>query len=52
MMDSTAPSICRRVTAWPKKAQPMASMNTGVLEATSVTLIGVEVFSARYCSAL
>ena len=51
-MDRTAPSIWRRVTNWPKNAQPMPSMNTGVLDATKVTLMGVEVFSARYCSAL
>ncbi len=51
-IDSAAPSSWRRVTRWPKHRAPIASMNTGVLAATSVTFSGVEVFSARYCKAL
>ena len=46
-------SYCEvRVMRWPKQAAPMASIMTGALDATSVTLRGVDVLSARYCSAL
>ena len=36
----------------PKNSVPTASIHTGMLQATSVTLIGVLVTSARYCSEL
>ena len=50
--DSNAPSTCRRVTLASKNSAPTASIHTGMLEPTSVTLMGVEVCSAMYCSAL
>ena len=52
VMESTAPNSCWRVTEAPKNSAPTASIHTGMLEPTSVTLMGVEVCSAMYCSAL
>ena len=51
-IDSTAPAICRFDALCAKNRLPIASIHTGLLAATSVTLSGVEVLSARYCSAL
>jgi len=50
--DSAEPSSAWRVMAALKNRRPMISIQTGMLAATSVTLIGVEVCSARYCSEL
>jgi hypothetical protein len=52
IIDRAAPASCWRVTATPKNSAPTASIHTGMLEPTSVTLMGVEVCSAKYCSAL
>ena len=51
-IDSTAPNIWRLRTVCLKNKAPMANMNTGVLDATKVTLMGVEVCSAKYCKLL
>ena len=51
-IDSTAPSAWRAVTRCPKNRAPTPSIQTGELAATRVTFSGVDVFSARYCSAL
>ena len=47
-MDMAAPSSCRGVMRCLNQMAPMANMNTGTLEPTKVTLIGVEVCKARY----
>ena len=47
-MDSTAPVICRLRTVCLKNNAPTSSMNTGMLDPTKVTLMGVEVCSAKY----
>ena len=47
-MDMAAPSNWRRVMRCLNHKAPMASMNTGTLEATKVTLMGVEVCRAKY----
>ncbi|MNK79932.1 hypothetical protein D3C87_996290 [compost metagenome] len=51
-IDSSAPPSARRLTRAPKHSVPTASIHSGRLEPTSVTLIGVEVCSARYWKAL
>jgi phosphoribosylcarboxyaminoimidazole (NCAIR) mutase len=51
-MDSTAPITWRPEIGVPKKMRPIRSIHTGVLAPTSVTLMGVDVFRARYNSAL
>ena len=50
--DSSTPAICLREAGTPKHSAPMMSIHTGMPEPTSVTFSGVEVCSARYCSAL
>ena len=50
--DSSAPATWRRATGTPKNSAPTTSIHTGMPEPTSVTFSGVEVCSARYCSAL
>ena len=50
--DSKAPPICRRLMRMPQHSRPMASIQTGMLELTSVTFSGVEVLSAKYSKAL
>ena len=47
-IDMTAPSNCLGVMRCLNHKAPMASMNTGTLEATKVTLMGVEVCRAKY----
>ena len=50
--ERVAPTAALREMATPKNARPNSNIQIGVAEATSVTLIGVEVFSAMYCKAL
>jgi hypothetical protein len=40
------------LTGTPKNSRPVSIIHTGMPDATRVTLIGVELCSARYCSAL
>src|SRR5690606_29980588 len=51
-IDSTAPIVCRCEIDEPKNRRPISIIQTGMLAATSVTLIGDDVCSARYCSVL
>ena len=50
--ESAAPTMACRVGRSLKNSAPIASIHTGELEAISVTFSGVDVVSARYCSAL
>ncbi len=52
LIDSVAPSSWRRDTGAAKNTRPISSIQTGMLAATRVTLIGEDVLSARYCRAL
>ena len=47
-MDSRAPISWRCEIRVPKNKAPTASIHTGMLEPTKVTLIGMEVCSAMY----
>ena len=51
-MESSAPSSWRREIGTWKNARPISSIQTGVLDPTSVTFRGVELSSARYSRAL
>src|SRR5690606_3037616 len=47
---SKAPRTARLETGALKNKRPSSNIHTGVLDATSVTFMGEEVLSARYCS--
>ena len=51
-VDRATPHHCWREMRAPYSNRPSPSMKMGMLEPTSVTLSGVEVLSAMYCSAL
>ena len=51
-IDSTAPTACRTLIVLPNTKRPISSIQMGMLEPTSVTLMGDEVLSARYSNAL
>ncbi|MNT56233.1 hypothetical protein D3C72_1935180 [compost metagenome] len=52
VIENTAPASCGRVTRLLKNRAPKAIIHSGMLAATSVTLMGPEVLSARYWKAL
>src|SRR5690606_38598775 len=49
---STAPRTARPETGALKNKRPSSNIHTGVLDATSVTFMGEDVLSARYCREL
>ena len=51
-IDMPAPSHCFIDMRIPKNTRPISSIQTGVIEPTKVTLMGVEVLSAKYRRAL